>query len=359
MGEWFHFTVDFLSCARNLLGAYELSTMSTAPVEVAVEALEKKVEAMKIVDGNNMEVKKVTTATDGKSERRERRFARMTDEERRRIWEEEQMTKKVVETGLKGHVKWYSVLGHYGFISRADGKPDIFVHQSAISKSQTEKFYLRTLADEEEVEFDIVEGRKGPEASNVTGPNGGNVKGSKYQRVLLYRFRPNRRQGPRENDTEKKSPVNTNQGSPADGEGKKPVRGRRQGRRFRGRRSRQQPTEDANGPAPVSDGQVAANGELTSTTTGKPSGPRRRGNYYNRRFRRQSKNEPKREGRPENENLDASNESGHAADSENGPDDEVKPGMRRQAECEKEASAPDLGSGDVNNAANCGMSAAV
>ncbi|VDO59069.1 unnamed protein product [Haemonchus placei] len=158
---------------------------------------------------------------------------------------------KVVETGLKGHVKWYSVLGHYGFISRADGKPDIFVHQSAISKSQTEKFYLRTLADEEEVEFDIVEGRKGPEASNVTGPNGGNVK----------------------------------------------VRGRR----FRGRRSRQQPTEDASGPVPVSDGQVAANGEVTGTTTGKPSGPRRRGNYYNRRFRRQSKNEPKREGRPENE----------------------------------------------------------
>ncbi|VDP56915.1 unnamed protein product [Heligmosomoides polygyrus] len=81
-----------------------------------------------------------------------------------------------IQTGLKGHVKWYSVLGHYGFISRADGKPDIFVHQSAIAKSQTEKFYLRTLADEEEVEFDIVEGRKGPEASNVTGPNGGNVK---------------------------------------------------------------------------------------------------------------------------------------------------------------------------------------
>ncbi|VDK79861.1 unnamed protein product [Cylicostephanus goldi] len=128
----------------------------------------------------------------------------MTDEERRRVWEEEQKTKKVVETGLKGHVKWYSVLGHYGFISRSDGKPDIFVHQSAIAKSQTEKFYLRTLADEEEVEFDIVEGRKGPEASNVTGPNGTNVKGSKYQRVLLYRFRPNRRRVQHDEDGEKK-----------------------------------------------------------------------------------------------------------------------------------------------------------
>ncbi|KAK5964274.1 Ypsilon schachtel [Trichostrongylus colubriformis] len=334
--------------------------MSTAPVEVAEEALEKKVEAMKIVDGNNMEVKKGTTTTDGKSERRERRFARMTDEERRRIWEEEQMTKKVVETGLKGHVKWYSVLGHYGFISRADGKPDIFVHQSAISKSQTEKFYLRTLADEEEVEFDIVEGRKGPEASNVTGPSshGGNVKGSKYQRVLLYRFRPNRRQAPRENDADKKASASTNQVSATpDGEGKKPIRGRRQGRRFRGRRNRQPATEETNGAVPATDGQMAANAEATGTTTGKPNGPRRRGNYYNRRFRRQSKNEPKREGGPENEGLNGSNDSGHPVESENAQDDEVKPGMRRQAECEKETPTHDLGSGDVNNAANCGMSA--
>ncbi|XGW27652.1 hypothetical protein V3C99_007891 [Haemonchus contortus] len=105
--------------------------MSTAPV---IEALVKKVEAMKIVDGNNMEVGKITIATGGKSERRERRFARMTGEECRRIWEEEQMTKKVVETGLKGHVEWYSVLGHYGLISSADGKLDIFVHRSAISR---------------------------------------------------------------------------------------------------------------------------------------------------------------------------------------------------------------------------------
>ncbi|VDM71908.1 unnamed protein product [Strongylus vulgaris] len=56
---------------KDLLGVYELSTMSTIPVEVAEEALEKKVEAMKIVDGNNMEVKKETT--DGKNERRERK----------------------------------------------------------------------------------------------------------------------------------------------------------------------------------------------------------------------------------------------------------------------------------------------
>ncbi|WKX99026.1 hypothetical protein Q1695_014135 [Nippostrongylus brasiliensis] len=333
--------------------------MSTVPVEVAEEALEKKVEAMKIVDGNNMEVKRGTTTPDGKSERRERRFARMTDEERRRIWEEEQMTKKVVETGLKGRVKWYSVLGHYGFISRADGKPDIFVHQSAISKSQTEKFYLRTLADEEEVEFDIVEGRKGPEASNVTGPNGGNVKGSKYQRVLLYRFRPNRRHVPRENDTEKKPSTNNNQGSPtADGDTKKPIRGRRQGRRFRGRRNRHPPTEDANA-VPYNEGEVPANNENAGTTsTGKPA-HRRRGNYYNRRFRRQSKNEHKREEERANENITTDSAK---AEVENGHEEEVKPGIRRQAECEKEGQMnfdkTDLGGGDSNNT-DCGMSAAV
>lgn len=328
------------------------------PVEDAIEALEKKVETMKIVDGNNMEVKKGTTTTDSKSDRRERRFARMTDEERRRIWEEEQMTKKVVETGLKGRVKWYSVLGHYGFISRADGKPDIFVHQSAIAKSQTEKFYLRTLADEEEVEFDIVEGRKGPEASNVTGPNGGNVKGSKYQRVLLYRFRPNRRHISHEND-EKKLGTNINQA--ADGEDKKPMRGRRQSRRLRGRRTRHPATEEVDAaPNGASEqAEMQANGGSTGAIMGK-LGPRRRGNYYNRRFRRQSKNEPKQEGVSHNENNITSNES-RVPDIIQQSEEEAKPGTRRLAEYEKDEQLNgknNLGGGD-SNVPGCGVSAAV
>lgn len=333
--------------------------MSTMPVEAGETALEKKVEAMKIVDGNNMEVRKGTTTTDGKSERRERRFARMTDEERRRIWEEEQLTKKVVETGLKGRVKWYSVLGHYGFISRADGKPDIFVHQSAISKSQTEKFYLRTLADEEEVEFDIVEGRKGPEASNVTGPNGGNVKGSKYQRVLLYRFRPNRRHVSRENESDKKSNGNvTSQANVViDGEMKKPMRGRRPGRHFRGRRGRHPINDEGTANAPTIEGDVPSNTEGAIMSAGKP-GLRRRGNYYNRRFRRQNRQELKTE-TAENENRSASNGTAEAEDLH---EEEAKPGIRRQAQCEKDAELScdntDLGGGDVN-AAGCGISAAV
>ncbi|KIH57040.1 cold-shock DNA-binding domain protein [Ancylostoma duodenale] len=311
--------------------------MSTIPVEVAEEALEKKVEAMKIVDGNNMEVKKETT--DGKNERRER---------------------KVVETGLKGHVKWYSVLGHYGFISRADGKPDIFVHQSAIAKSQTEKFYLRTLADEEEVEFDIVEGRKGPEASNVTGPNGGNVKGSKYQRVLLYRFRPNRRHVSREEDGEKK-PDAENQANGQSGDMKKPTRGRRNGRRFRGRRIRQQQTSEHKEDAHIqNEGEEPAKTEETGTNLGKP-GFRRRGNYYNRRFRTQNKNAPKRE--ENGETVNTSNGSGATASPGTGVHDEdPKPGMRRRAESNtsaKEAQitcdANNLGGGDTNAAINSAM----
>ncbi|KAK6054477.1 hypothetical protein COOONC_08018, partial [Cooperia oncophora] len=141
-----------------------------------------------------------------------------------------------------------------------------------------------------------------------------NVRGSKFQRVLLYRFRPNRRQVTRDNDADKKSSANTNQvNASPDGQGKKPLRGRRQGRRFRGRRTRQPPADEANGTVPATDGQVTTNAEATGTTTGKPSGPRRRGNYFNRRFRRQSKNEPKREGGPEIESLNAS-DSGHATD---------------------------------------------
>ncbi|CAP23334.1 Protein CBG02238 [Caenorhabditis briggsae] len=121
------------------------------------------------------------------------RKPRIPTAERIRLWEEEQKTKRVLSTGLQGKVKWYSVLRRYGFISRNDGEKDVFVHQTAIAKSLTEKFYLRTLGDEEEVLFDLVDGKNGPEAANVTGPDGGNVVGSRYRHKLLSRFRKNRK----------------------------------------------------------------------------------------------------------------------------------------------------------------------
>ena len=61
----------------------------------------------------------------------------------------------------EGTVKWFSNEKGFGFISRADGD-DVFVHHTAI---QMEGY--RTLTEGQKVEFEIVEGPKGKQASNV------------------------------------------------------------------------------------------------------------------------------------------------------------------------------------------------
>jgi CspA family cold shock protein len=62
-----------------------------------------------------------------------------------------------------GTVKWFNDAKGYGFITPEGGQKDCFVHHSAIQGGG-----FRTLAEGERVEFDIVQGAKGPAAENVT-----------------------------------------------------------------------------------------------------------------------------------------------------------------------------------------------
>ncbi len=60
-----------------------------------------------------------------------------------------------------GKVKWFDAQKGYGFIEREDGD-DVFVHFSAIEEEG-----FKTLEEGQEVEFEIVEGDRGPQASKV------------------------------------------------------------------------------------------------------------------------------------------------------------------------------------------------
>lgn len=63
---------------------------------------------------------------------------------------------------MQGRVKWFNPEKGYGFIEVDNGK-DVFVHYSEIKEEG-----FKTLEEGQEVEFDIVEGNRGPQAANVT-----------------------------------------------------------------------------------------------------------------------------------------------------------------------------------------------
>lgn len=63
---------------------------------------------------------------------------------------------------IKGKVKWFNNAKGFGFIGREDG-PDVFVHYSAIESEG-----YRSLQEGDDVEFEIGQGQKGPQAEKVT-----------------------------------------------------------------------------------------------------------------------------------------------------------------------------------------------
>ncbi|MFX1340961.1 MAG: cold-shock protein [Promethearchaeota archaeon] len=76
---------------------------------------------------------------------------------------------------VEGTVKWFNNKKGYGFISPNDGSDDVFIHFSAI---KADEGTFKTVYEGDTVEFDVVKGEKGPQASNVVVKKKGPRKNS-------------------------------------------------------------------------------------------------------------------------------------------------------------------------------------
>ena len=75
---------------------------------------------------------------------------------------------------IMGTVKWFNDSKGFGFITRDDGGKDVFVHHTAINAQG-----FKSLREGQKVEFDVVDGQKGPAAANVSVVGGGRLLGER------------------------------------------------------------------------------------------------------------------------------------------------------------------------------------
>lgn len=94
---------------------------------------------------------------------------------------EDTTNKSYVEKTIVGKVKWFNVKAGFGFINRNDNGQDVYAHYSSIV-NKNPNHRVRSLADGELVQFNLIEGSKGAEATDITGINGVPVQGSEYAR---------------------------------------------------------------------------------------------------------------------------------------------------------------------------------
>lgn len=87
--------------------------------------------------------------------------------------------RELIASRVTGTVRWFNAKAGYGFIIRDDTKEDLYVHQTVIAKKNPKKA-VGSVSNGERVEFDVVAGKRGAVASNVSVPGGPRVKGSPY-----------------------------------------------------------------------------------------------------------------------------------------------------------------------------------